>query len=288
MSERYHRITPRFWADTASWAEDARTLALYLLTGPHRKTEGLFRLPKAYIMGDLNWSPQRLDKAFRELLDRGFIEYDEDASVVLIRKALKFQAPENPNQVKSAIANLSELPETALLSQLLTLSERYCERLAKALREAFPERLGKPQAQAQALTQAQTQKGGAAEGATAEESIDPAPLCELLADLCAEIDPNGKRPTITKRWRDAERLLLERDGRDPKQAERLLRWVFREDCWWRGKVLSMPKFREKYTQLYNAAVKDARRAQQPASAGTTQGPEANDFSKYDQGIRRAA
>lgn len=71
-------------------------------------------------------------------------------------------------------------------------------------------------------------------------------LCTLLADL---IESNGlKRPTITKKWRDASRLMLDRDKRDPTQAERLIRWT-QTDEFWRGNVLSMPKFRDKYDQL---------------------------------------
>lgn len=77
-------------------------------------------------------------------------------------------------------------------------------------------------------------------------SRDDAPLSHLLADLVAF---NGsKRPTIGKGWLDAERLLLERDGRDPGEAERLIRWC-QSDEFWRGNVLSMPKFREQYDRL---------------------------------------
>ena len=45
---RYHKVSPRFWADekVLRWNDDAKMLALYLLTCPHRTTEGLFRLPK--------------------------------------------------------------------------------------------------------------------------------------------------------------------------------------------------------------------------------------------------
>lgn len=73
-----------------------------------------------------------------------------------------------------------------------------------------------------------------------------APLCFLLADL---ITQNGSRqPRVGKRWQDAERLLLERDKRDRSEAERLIRWCQSHE-FWRGVILSMPKFREKYDQL---------------------------------------
>lgn len=86
---------------------------------------------------------------------------------------------------------------------------------------------------------------GPGKGSSAPTAAD-APLSYLLADL---IERNGsKRPTVTKRWADAERLLLERDGRDRTEAERLIQWC-QADEFWRGNVLSMPKFREKYDRL---------------------------------------
>ena len=73
-----------------------------------------------------------------------------------------------------------------------------------------------------------------------------ASLSHLLADL---IEANGsKRPTVGKRWADAERLMLERDKRDRSETERLIRWC-QADEFWRANILSMPKFREKYDQL---------------------------------------
>lgn len=73
-----------------------------------------------------------------------------------------------------------------------------------------------------------------------------APLCRLLCEL---IVANGsKEPTISIAWRDAERLMLERDGRDFDQAEALLRWAQGHE-FWRSNVLSMHKFRAQYDQL---------------------------------------
>lgn len=75
---------------------------------------------------------------------------------------------------------------------------------------------------------------------------DVARLCVLLADL---IEQNGsKRPTITKAWLDAARLLIDRDGKTEQQVERVVRWCQADD-FWRGNILSMPKLRAKYDQL---------------------------------------
>lgn len=81
-----------------------------------------------------------------------------------------------------------------------------------------------------------------------ESSADPnvIRLCDYLADRIAA---NGsKRPTVTKRWHDSARLLLTRDGRTLEQARWLIDWCQTDD-FWRGNVLSMPKFREKFDQM---------------------------------------
>ena len=75
-------------------------------------------------------------------------------------------------------------------------------------------------------------------------------LCNLLADLIAA---NGsKRPTVGKRWIQACRLLIDRDGRTVDQVENAIRWC-QADEFWRTNILSMPKLREKYDQLRLAA-----------------------------------
>ena len=51
--------------------------------------------------------------------------------------------------------------------------------------------------------------------------------CERLAE---HIEANGgKRPAITKGWRDAARLLIDRDGRTEDEAARLIDWCQRDE-----------------------------------------------------------
>lgn len=93
-----------------------------------------------------------------------------------------------------------------------------------------------------------------------EELSPPRPdierLCQHLAD---RIESNGsKRPTITKAWRTAARLLLDRDGRTEDQVMRAIDWCQDSD-FWRGNVMSMPKLREKYDQLRLKAAAEQRR-----------------------------
>jgi hypothetical protein len=84
-------------------------------------------------------------------------------------------------------------------------------------------------------------------------------LCILLRDL---VVANGsKSPTIGPGWLTAARLMLVADGREPMAAERLMRWC-QADSFWRGNILSMPKFRAKYDELRLHAERQRTQGQQ--------------------------
>lgn len=71
-------------------------------------------------------------------------------------------------------------------------------------------------------------------------------ICQHLAD---RMIANGcKPPTITKKWRDAARLLLDKDGRTEDQVHRAIEWATAHH-FWAANILSLPTLREKYDQL---------------------------------------
>lgn len=71
-------------------------------------------------------------------------------------------------------------------------------------------------------------------------------LCQRLADL---IEANGsKRPTITKSWKDAARLMLDRDNRPIEEIERVMCWS-QQDEFWKANIMSMPKLRGQFDKL---------------------------------------
>lgn len=77
--------------------------------------------------------------------------------------------------------------------------------------------------------------------------VDVERLCSHLADRIAT---NGisKRPKITKAWRDAARLMIDRDGRSEADVHAAIDWC-QDSEFWRPNILSMPKLREKYEQM---------------------------------------
>ncbi len=80
--------------------------------------------------------------------------------------------------------------------------------------------------------------------------LDVERICTHLAD---RIEANGsKRPNITRKWRDAARLMLDADGRDEQRVHTAIDWC-QDHEFWRTNILSLPKLREKYDQLRLAA-----------------------------------
>ncbi|MGC8537154.1 MAG: hypothetical protein ACP5QR_16825 [Rhizomicrobium sp.] len=108
----YGRVYTTFWssADIRALSDDAKLLALYLLTSPHTTIIGAFRLPDGYVTEDLGWSAQRVRKGFDELFRKGYANRCETVKWAWIRKFLEWNAPENPNQWKAARKLAAQIP----------------------------------------------------------------------------------------------------------------------------------------------------------------------------------
>jgi DNA-binding transcriptional ArsR family regulator len=88
--------------------------------------------------------------------------------------------------------------------------------------------------------------------AVRETRPDVEGICKHLADRMVA---NGcKPPTIGKSWRDAARLMLDRDGRELVKIHLAIDWATNDE-FWRGNILSLPTLREKYDQLRLAALR---------------------------------
>lgn len=72
---------------------------------------------------------------------------------------------------------------------------------------------------------------------------------------------NGCRPpSITKAWRDAARLLLDRDGISPEEARAGILWCT-QDSFWSSNILSMPTYRKQFDKLKLSARREQVQAQ---------------------------
>lgn len=132
---RYYPVSPLIWTDPTAraWDDATKLLAHYLLTCPHRNLEGLFRLPLPYIADDLGWTMAKVERAFGQLEDDGFVERDPATDVILICKALKYQSPKSPKQIRGAITALSEVPASSVHGAFVMACERYAPTLAEAI-----------------------------------------------------------------------------------------------------------------------------------------------------------
>lgn len=109
----YGKVHTSFWSSQTirAMSEDARSLALYLMTSPHTTIAGVFRLPDGYACEDLSWSCERVVKGFAELSEKGFADRCETTKWVWIRKHLDWNPPENPNQRKAALKCAEQIPD---------------------------------------------------------------------------------------------------------------------------------------------------------------------------------
>lgn len=110
----YGKVHTSFWSSSniRKLSDDARTMALYLLTCPHGTLVGVFRLPDGYATEDLQWSAERVSVTLSELLDNGFCNRCETTKWVWIRKFLEWNPPENPNQRKAAAKLAAQIPDS--------------------------------------------------------------------------------------------------------------------------------------------------------------------------------
>ncbi len=109
----YGKVHTTFWTSSSirDLSENARLLAMYLLTCPHGTIAGVFRLPDGYACEDLQWTPGRVEEGFDELFLNGFAKRCGTTKWVWVVKHLEWNPPENPNQRKSACKVIGQIPD---------------------------------------------------------------------------------------------------------------------------------------------------------------------------------
>lgn len=135
MAISYRRVFVTFWAETAGWSADERNVALYLLTCEHSTAEGLYRLPVAYALDDLQWDDRgRYVDAVGGLQARGWLVWDEPW--VVVRNALRWNAPESPNHAKGALRRVAGAPrESRAWTAWVDLAREFAPHLAEMLKD---------------------------------------------------------------------------------------------------------------------------------------------------------
>lgn len=96
----YGSVQICFWenSEIQCLSDQAKILAIYLLTGPHSNMIGCFRLPDGYVSEDLRWDPHIAKQAFNQLSKIDFLTRDEKSFWVMVHHFLKWNPIQNPRQ----------------------------------------------------------------------------------------------------------------------------------------------------------------------------------------------
>lgn len=108
----YGKIHVRYYThkDIQPLPDAAKLLGAYLLTGPHSNSFGCYRLPFAYVAGDLLWSEDKVKKNLKLLIEIQFAYYDNDVNWIILPQYLRFNPPKNDNVGKFIEKIFFEIP----------------------------------------------------------------------------------------------------------------------------------------------------------------------------------
>src|SRR5262245_54981832 len=105
---RYRKLYPRIWSNQEFLAltENERLLAIYLIAGPQQNRIGLCRVSPGAAAEDLGLTSGTFRARFNRVLKAFGWHFDVSHRVLWIPSWWKFNAPENPNQMKGVLADL--------------------------------------------------------------------------------------------------------------------------------------------------------------------------------------
>ena len=145
---RYRKVLCRMYGDDkflqlSKPQPNAQTLWIYLITGPHTTSvPGLFQAGEAYFSEALNWFFRGFRNAWREIERLQMAKADWKARVVWLPKAVRYNAPENPNVIRGWRHALDEIPACPLKTEAIGFLKGYVKGLGEPFRQAFTELLG--------------------------------------------------------------------------------------------------------------------------------------------------
>jgi len=293
LAREHAAIRLDMWSDDDWRARSilAQWLYVYLTTNATLNYAGVADWREKRIAGHAaNLTAALVLDAAAELEEHHFIVTDHETEEVLVRSFLRHDGLlKKPNVTKAMVKDfksvVSPVIRGVIVHELTRLAGEFPDWSAWASKDVIAI-LGNPSINPKGRVPNPIAKGSESDAslltpnsllltpvsshlATSANEVrdDVDSLCNLLADL---IEDNGSlRPAIGKGWTEAARLMLDKDGRDPAAAARLIQWAQGND-FWKGNILSMPKFREKYDQLRLAAnaEQSARQAKPTKDART--------------------
>ena len=145
MAARFRKLDPRLWNDEgfrSLKAVDYKLICLYILTAQSNRI-GLFSFSPGKACEDLGIDHQTFLEGLLKVCQTFKWEWDQEARVIFIPTWWKYNTPENPNVLKSCLADLHDLPKTPLVTRFSD-NLRY---LPETFHQTFLEGLLKPSPQ---------------------------------------------------------------------------------------------------------------------------------------------
>lgn len=111
MSRKFAQVEVGFWRSKklAGASNDAKLLALYILSSPHRNSAGIFYMPLAYMQADLGWTEKQVRIQVSELASRKLIEFDERVSLLAVVGWFGHNPIDNRKHAQAVIEQFCEL-----------------------------------------------------------------------------------------------------------------------------------------------------------------------------------
>lgn len=117
MSIRHRRVSPLMWDDPwfVDQSDAMRNLWQLILTGPQvLPIPGLQLAGPGSLAETLRRGLETVSELFGKLLGEGKVEFDSKCRMLRVPQAPKYNAPDNPNQVKGWWKTWQSLPESRL------------------------------------------------------------------------------------------------------------------------------------------------------------------------------
>jgi hypothetical protein len=118
---RYRKLHVKLWADSdfRALSDLERNVYFYGLAGPQTNRLGFYRLSLAQMAEDLDRALDSVTPAFGRVCATFGWQFDNQVRVLWLPDWWRYNAPENPNVLKGALNDLSEVPCSVLLDQFL-------------------------------------------------------------------------------------------------------------------------------------------------------------------------
>jgi hypothetical protein len=122
---KYAIVQCHIWDDERIWplSPFAKFVFFYLITNKHGNPLGFYVMRYGYAVSDMNIGDAQFDEGFKELIQKGFISWDRENSLLLIKNYLKHNPIYTDKQASGAGSLLLSLPRSNLLKEFLSILE---------------------------------------------------------------------------------------------------------------------------------------------------------------------